>query len=381
MSRSAPDYSPDLSLDDLLVQVADTHRNPSIGKIYQAKLKEGPQKFRIATIKEIINSKTGKIHHYSLEISSFHRTKGGWFDEKERSISIESGKDNEINKLINFLRVVLQDSFPSDSGKYHVLNSEASSGIKHLIKLTEEANSEGKLELLQVLLQSAAIKSANIEDLVSALQSSTTEVIQHIATASKLIEYRRAYEHFEKLIADCCDNETILQKHLEKNPWLFGSEYSVLLDRRKWTRDENLDFMLRRTTDEYLEVIEIKTPFSEPIMLLDKSHKSFYPSNKLSIAMGQIRKYISEIERSRSDIIAKDNEDPLKIRARLIIGRDGNKSHQEALRDFNSEQNKIEVLTFDQLLRIGKRTLDVFVEEYNSEVSNDEIYDDNDIPF
>ena len=41
---------------------------------------------------------------------------------------------------------------------------------------------------------------------------------------------------------------------------MLGSEYSELLDRRTWTRDDNVDFMLRRTADNYLEVIEIKTP-------------------------------------------------------------------------------------------------------------------------
>ncbi len=144
--------------------------------------------------------------------------------------------------------------------------------------------------------------------------------------------------------------------------------------------------MLRRTTDGYLEIIEIKTPFSEDIMLFDKSHKSFYSSSKLNIAMGQVQKYITEIERSRSDIIAKDNEDPLKIRARLIIGRDGNKNHQEALRDFNSHQNRIEILTFDQLLRIGKRTLEVFISEHKEEfdeaiVLDNEKTNDDEIPF
>ncbi len=41
---------------------------------------------------------------------------------------------------------------------------------------------------------------------------------------------------------------------------MFGSEYSELLDRRRITRDEQADFLLRRTTDGYIELIEIKTP-------------------------------------------------------------------------------------------------------------------------
>lgn len=390
MSRSTnnnPDYPANLSLDDLLVRVANTHHNPNIGKVYSAKLREGKQTSRIAVLREILNSKTGEFHHYSLTISSYKLLKAGWYAEKERSITIESGKDDEINKLIHFLNSILQDAFPSDSGEYHILNAKASSGIKTLIELAEETDNKGKLELLQVLLQSAAVKSANMEKLVSVLQSSSTEVIQNIATASKLIEYRRAYEYFEKLVAEFCDKEQLLQNHLKENPWLFGSEYSVLLDRRKWTRDDNLDFMLRRTTDGYLEIIEIKTPFNKEIMLHDGSHNSYYPSNKLSMTIGQVQRYISEIEKNRSAIIAQDNEDPFKIRARLIIGRDGDKKHQEALRDFNSHQNRLEILTFDQLLRIGKRTLDVFeseqIEENDSHQLSDNKYDffDDGIPF
>lgn len=263
----------------------------------------------------------------------------------------------------------------------------ASAGVKTLIELAEETDNKGKIELLQVLLKSAAVKAVKVEELVIALESSSTEVIQNIATASKLIEYRRAYEYFEKLIAECCDNETILQKHLQENPWLFGSEYSVLLDRRKWTRDDNLDFMLRRTADGYLEIIEIKAPFSEEIMRYDRSHDSYYPSNKLSVAVGQVERYIAEIERNRSEIIAQDKQDPLKIRARFIIGRDNDKKHQDALRNHNSHHNRIEILTFDQLLRIGKRTLDVFESERIEENEKYEIpegqydpYDDG-IPF
>lgn len=119
MSRSTPDppdYPAHLSLDDLLVYVKNSTYNPNIGKVYTAKLKEGKQTSRIAVIKEIINSKTGELHHYSLTISSFKLLKAGWYSEKERSITIESGKDDEINKLIHFLQSILQHSFPDDSG-------------------------------------------------------------------------------------------------------------------------------------------------------------------------------------------------------------------------------------------------------------------------
>lgn len=50
----------------------------------------------------------------------------------------------------------------------------------------------------------------------------------------------------------------------------------------------------------------------------------------------------------------------MKIRARVIIGRDGDDGQQIALREFNAHLHRIEVLTFDQLLRIADRVLSVF---------------------
>jgi hypothetical protein len=162
---------------------------------------------------------------------------------------------------------------------------------------------------------------------------------------------------------------------------MFGSEYSELLDRRNWTRDDKLDFMLRRTSDNYLEIVEIKTPFSDPLFMYDKSHDSYYPSAKLSPVIGQVMRYIAEVERSRDSILGKDRFDTLKIRARVIVGRDGNLPHQEALRNLNAHLHRIEILTFDQLIRIAGRVLSVFDSEPVSDPSSEDKADVEGGPF
>ena len=131
-----------------------------------------------------------------------------------------------------------------------------------------------------------------------------------------MVEYTAAYEEMRRLIESPHTAEPELQRHLEKNPWMFGSEYSELLPRKAWTRDDRLDYMLRRTIDGYLEIVEIKTAFSEALFLWDQSHDSYYPSSKLSPVIGQVARYIEEVERNRDSILAKDNADTLKIRAR-----------------------------------------------------------------
>ena len=118
--------------------------------------------------------------------------------------------------------------------------------------------------------------------------------------------------------------------------------------------------MLRRTVDGYLEIVEIKTAFTHVLFQRDDSHGSYYPSAKLSQVLGQVFRYIEEVERSRDAILAKDREDTLKIRARVIVGRDGDGEQVAALRSINSHLHGIEVITYDQLLRIAARVLDVF---------------------
>ena len=156
---------------------------------------------------------------------------------------------------------------------------------------------------------------------------------------------------------------------------MFGSEYSELLDRRTWTRDDKQDFMLRRTVDGYLEIIEIKTPMPE-LFKHDLSRDSYYPSEALSRAIGQVTGYIEQLDSDRNRIRAIDHEDQLKIRARIILGRDGDKDQRTGLRNLNARLNRIEVLTYDQLLRIAGRVLNVFAEQHKA-ICNDI----DDLPF
>jgi hypothetical protein len=132
--------------------------------------------------------------------------------------------------------------------------------------------------------------------------------------------------------------------------------------------------MLRRTVDDFLEIIEIKTPFAEPLFVYDNSHDSYYPSSKLSLVLGQVIGYIEEVERNRDSILAKDRYDTLKIRARIILGRDGAPEDRVAVRNLNGHLHRIEIITFDQLLRIAARVIDVFEADkgQGDEASKDE---------
>lgn len=371
---------PDQNLNDVLVKIKEAYRNPNVRSVTQVVLKDGPRAFRIATLLELIDPGNGEFHHYSLKIDQIDRTKAGWFSKPEKSIRLDGSDPDEISKLHVFLEAALKGSFQNTTGELHLIRGEEYAKLEQLIRVLPDLADTDKLELVKRLLSQLESSESSIQEFIGAFSGTNGETLRHIATASRLVEYRQALETLRQLVADPETSEAMLQKHLEQNPWMFGSEYSELLQRRTWTRDDRLDYMLRRTVDNYLEIIEIKTPFREPLFVQDRSRNLYFPSARLSPVIGQIIRYIEEVERSRDQILAKDNRDCLKIRARAIIGRDGSADEQAALHNLNAHLVRIEVMTFDQLLRIAERVLSIFESgAATSETDGEEI--DDDIPF
>jgi len=371
------------SLDEVKVRIRESYSNPNVGKIEQVVLKDGPRAFRIATLLEILDPNTGKLHHYSLKIDSIDlRKRKGWFAKPKKSVRLEGDNPNEIERLYRFLTALNEGRLSSKTGDIRIIGADDYKKLEKLLEALPSLASSDKVELVKAVLPYIEGPNSYIKDFVSAFQGSHPETVRHIAVASRMVGYRKAYDRLVELVEDPSTSEPDLQKQLEENPWIFGSEYSQLLDRRTWTRDEELDFMLRRTVDDFLEIVEIKRAFKEPLLLHDKSHDAYYPSSQLSVALGQAMGYIEEIERNRDSIVSKDGYDTLKIRARLIIGRNGSMDVQRGLRNLNAHLHRIEVITFDQLLRIGERVLNVFENESRkAEPSYEPFVDEGKVPF
>lgn len=369
---------PETSIDDVRVRIRKTYTNPNVGKIHQVILKDGPRTFKIATLLEIVDGKTGEFHHFSLKIDTINRLKAGWFAKPERSTRLEGGDPDEIEHLFRFLKAHGEGIFSNKTGELHVIAREDYMRLEKLLEALPNLAAADKIELVKTILSQLEASHSCIEEFVKAFQSSNSDTLRNIAVASRIVEYKKAYAALKSLVENPNTTEPNIQKHLEQNPWMFGSEYSELLDRRTCTRDDTVDYMLRRTVDNFLEIIEIKTPFPESLFIYDKSHGSYYPSAKLSPVIGQVMRYIEEVERSRDSILSKDGYDTLKIRARIIIGRDGDGRQQVALRNLNAHLYRIEVITYDQLLRIATKVLVIFESEISEE---SEVVDNYEIQF
>lgn len=362
-------------IDDVQVYIKQTFSNPNIGKTHQISLKEGPRAYRIATIFEILDGKTGRLHHYALRLDAYKVNRDGWIiDENPTWITNQPG---ELEQLGTFINNVVNGSFSEEEGVFYIVPDETYEMLENVIDSVSRTDIHEKLKVMEIILGDID----SIADRSPEIIENNEQLLKNISVAARMVNYRQAYEKLAELVSRNTRDEHAIQQILTAHPWLFGSEYSALISRRMWTRDDQLDFMLRRSIDGYLEIIEIKTPFPEPLMLYDRSHDSYYPSSRLSPVLGQVMRYIEEVERQRDHIVAQDGYDPLKIRARVIIGRDGDERHQGALRNFNAYLHRIEILTFDQLLKIGERVLNVFEDEMACDTQTDSLQSEDEIPF
>lgn len=350
---------PETTFEDVKVRIRTATRNPNVGRTEQVVLKEGPRAFRLATLMEIIKPDSGELHHYVLKIDSIDRTKKGWFYKAEKSISLEGQDPDEIDRLFRFMKAHLEGKLHS-TGDLHILTSSDYDKLGKLLDVVPNLASPDIVELVKLAVPRIKNAASYFSEFVEAFGQSDAQTVAHLAIAARLVQHTNAFKELNDFVATNEAPEQAYQELLSQNPWMFGSEYSELLDRRKWTRDDNVDFMLRRTSDNFLEIVEIKTPFSEPLFIHDRSHDSHYPSARLSPVLGQVMRYINELERNRDQILSKDKCDTLKIRARIIVGRDGDEQQQGALRTLNGHLHRVEVITFDQLLRIASRVLSVF---------------------
>jgi hypothetical protein len=324
--------------------------SPNISKVRQAVLRDSQQVRKEVKFRIINDEHTGEYHHDSLVIKTWKKRKDHCEESSKHTISLDSRE--EIESLSTFLIAVLQGA--TGSGIFVAVNADNFAEHERLQDLINSSSKSGQANALVSVLQKAS-EDPQLFEVVLERARVDPELFSETATKLNLAAFKSAVAELEDLIAAPNSTEQQFQSHLERHPWMFGSEYSKLLDRRRWTRDENLDYVVRRTTDGYIEVIEIKTPLNgSNLFNEDKSHKSFYASAELSKVIGQVQNYICELDTNREMIQRKDGEDTNKIRAKIIIGRDGDENQAKALRTFNGHLHRIEVITFDQLLNIAK---------------------------
>jgi hypothetical protein len=340
-------------------------RNPNLRLVDSCILKDDPRAKKVATHWMILDRHTGELHHHAIKIETFHYKKGGvWELEAPNSITLADQGGDEIARLMLFLDAVRLPGVPEVTGDYLIVPVSDDAQVAPLEALARISSPAGAAALANAMVRLSSnpdVMQSFIETIVSEPDASRL-----LASAMNISRFKDALGILRGLVANDA-REQKFQELLAKNPWMFGSEYSELLDKRHWTRDEHQDFILRKTADGYVEAVEIKRPLGgQPLFILDQSRSIYYQRSEVTEALGQVMDYIEWFDAERSSINLRDGEDILKIKARIVIGRDGDDRQRQALRRLNSHLHRVEILTFDQLLRIAERVVNCLEQDLRS---------------
>lgn len=171
----------------------------------------------------------------------------------------------------------------------------------------------------------------------------------------KISEMQKELKKFQKLLSGK-KNERILHSLLKKskNSWFFGPDYKEIYKEKWITTLSRNDFLLKKH-DEYVDMVELKDPKDS---LFDNKLRW---STGVKNGVSQLMFYLSE---ARKKYLSIKDEIKLEIflpKGFLIIGRRPDEDTlKERLKIHNEFLNKIEILTYDDLLDRAKQTLNIF---------------------
>lgn len=319
---------------------------------------------------------TGGAKGNSIGFRTNNYLQGRWQPEPSKCFTLDS--EEQIGQAMQFMLAVCQGNIPGMTGDFVVVPTKGAA-TSALQRVVDALSREGRADLLAEMLTQVSRAPELLDALMQQAERNPRLFVEAAATLN-LARYRTALAELDRLI-DTSKREQDFQRLLTDHPWMFGSEYSEhLAGSRGLARGTQQDFVLRRTTDGYIEVVEIKTPLDgHGLFRADPSHQSHYARAELSVVVGQVQKYIEDLEGDRHRIRSLDGEDTNKIRAKIIIGRDGDDAQRQALRRFNGHLHRIEILTFDHLRHTAHRVVSYL--EGLVPRSRGKIGDDEDFPF
>ncbi len=299
-----------------------------------------------------------QTHHYSLKFSKFKKVKEEpcWIEE---NISTQQGftigDKGSLEKLAAYIKAN-QTLLGID-----ILSKEYTSAILTNDKVT--------IDLVSQILKS----EKNKETIYQLFKEQYPELDKKILTY-KLVQARgKALDEFKTSLLDFNKKERdYWQPFLEKNRWMFGLSYFVLLDESKIDLWDTADYLFE-SEDGFIDIVEIKHPhidfWQKDSAGNYKKYRNFLQhSEELKGAITQATNYIFQIEKKFSDpdwCRKNKCETPVKPKCTVVFGRSDQWKLEEktAFRLLNDSLHGVEVITFDHLYNRALRILNSLEKE------------------
>jgi len=300
----------------------------------------------------IPDRRTNKTHHFALKFSKFKKIKEAPFWAEEDLATTEGftiADKQSIEKLSAYIKA--NEALLN----IDILSKEYTSAI-----LT---NDTVTIDIVRQILSS----DKNKETIYQLFKEHYPELDKKILTY-KLVQTRQeSLEEFKVALDDTTKKErNYWQPFLEKNRWMFGLAYFVLLDEQRIDLWDTADYLFE-AEDGFIDIVEIKHPhidFWEKAQAGGyKKYQAFLqPSEELKGAITQATNYIFQLEKKFSDPDWQRRnccETPVKPCCTIIFGRscDWHIEEKTAFRLLNDSLHGISIITFDHLFSRAEKLL------------------------
>jgi len=303
--------------------------------------------------------------HFEVQPTFVRRSDGS----EEVCLKLSYWKENKGTMRVGFPAEFSLTALEVQALKEVIDQSLAVSGNSHgkylLLKLddSEATDIRGKDTAIVGSALLRLLANPRIGESIAEMPS-TAVLVEGVQTAIRMKTLASAIAELEDALNSAVVSEAYYQQWCENNAWAFGNAYVMRDEVRDIALGDSIDILLKRTTDQFRDIFELKRP-DHAVINYDQSHKSYFWAAETSRTIGQCHRYLDALH----EVAANGLRDHLEIFAyhpygTIVIGRSHTwtPAQQKALHGLNARLHSIRVITYDHLLEQGKRALSVLVE-------------------
>jgi hypothetical protein len=342
----------------LKARVRDSLNVPGLQRIEVTVLEQSSRRYKTAALL-YLGPHASDIRRRELRVRTWSLIEGSSYEFNPTAEEWHC-EDGGIEKLTSFLETRID--IGSDDYRHLLgLGDEA-----YLIRAAALAHDIGHSPLGTVILPPLLGSAARREDLVDVLAK--TDRTEAFGAAVQLKRQTDVLAELRKLVENPQTKEQELQSLLSDEWWIFGGRYVERVDRRKFTVLDELDIPLLRS-DGVLHIVELK--LANIPRLVRKHRNHFTVGDEVNKAMNQAANYLRAFDEQRAEILATLRLECRRAYATVVIGHpmhngEAEVSEQqvrETIRTYGSHLNRIEIMTYEDLLNGAEQSISFLTEE------------------
>ncbi|WP_174190057.1 Shedu anti-phage system protein SduA domain-containing protein [Nocardia barduliensis] len=332
-----------------------------------AVLKKGRDVIKTVTFSHYGNPTDGEVRNRDLRFRTID-IRGGRtvdFDDDTADKNAWYCENDEIEKLLGFLHNEV-----ARTGRYQIVDADSPSVA--LVDLLRGSDIDPQA------IVDALVRHSNIEQIVSLIASSDIGIS---AAQSAVIDNRRKLvSQLRELIDNPSSTETDVQNLIGNAYWIFGGRYVGVAKHRSLAKLDQTDIPLLGA-DGTLHVVELKGPCIKKLITRHRNHWIVGP--EVHEATAQAMNYLRGLDEqgaTLSTIYSRElgqEYDMSRVFATVVIGHSNHHRPPDAkredvtrtLRQYTAGLNRIEVITYDQLVDSAERSL-IFEHDQNEAFAN-----------